>query len=389
MKPSRNRLSDRPRILLTPWWYPSKEDPVMGTFVREHAKAISLHCDVVVLYSSLASTPMRGLYQIGSDVVEEDIRTVRISYRRLPIPKTTFLAYMSSILGGHQYLVQRDFRPDVLHAHEFNAGVAAVLVGKLRRTPVVITEHWSGFPMGLLSPTQRRLARFAFAQADMVCPVSENLKQHIDAYGIRGRFKVVPNAVDTELFSPKPPQKPWRDGKRHILFVGMLISIKGLPYLLEALSHVKNWRDDFVLDIVGDGPNRVEYERLAEDLRLAEQVRFHGTKTLKEVAEFMRRSVFLASASLWENLPLVVVEAMACGKPVIAPQVGGLPEMITPETGILVPPGDIDALSKAILTLLDDYHNYSPHRIHQIADGRYAFEAIGTQYSQIYKDISR
>jgi glycosyltransferase involved in cell wall biosynthesis len=389
MEPSPDQVLRRLSVLLIPWWYPSEEDPILGRFVREHAEAISLCSDVVVLYSSLASKPIQGLYQIRSDALEDGIRTIRVSYRRSPIPRTTFFMYILSVLGGHKHLVESGFRADVFHAHEFGAGVAAVLLGTIKRRPSLITEHWSGFPRHLLRPSDHVLARFAFGRADIVCPVSENLKQHIEAYGIAGTFRVIPNPVNTALFYPGPPRKPWKDGKKHILFVGMLIPIKGLHHLLEALGHLKSKRDDFVLDVVGDGPDRAQNERLARNLGLDRLVRFHGTMTSEEVAEFMRRSEFLVSPSLWETMGVALIEAMACGKPVIASDVGGVRETVAPESGVLVNPADVDALSEAIVFFLDECHGYSPEGISQVARSRYAFGVIGAEYSRVYRRLIR
>jgi len=381
-------MNRRLKVLFIPAWYPSEDNPVNGIFVREHAKAVSLYDDVVVLYCRRASTPIKGLYEL-SEAVEEGIRTIRVRYRRSPIPKTTYFIYLWSVIDAFRRLVREGFKPDVIHAHVFTAGVPAILLAKLLPTPVVITEQWSGFPRRLLSALDILLARFAMHRADMVLPVSESLEEHIKFYGINAQFHVVPNVVDTELFHPLSPGiRKDRDVKK-LLWVGLLVPIKGIPYLLEALSRLRDKRDDFTLDIVGDGPNRAEYEQMAAELGLSDRVKFHGLKSKPEVAEFMRRCDFFVLPSVWDNLPCVLIEALASGKPVVASRVGGIPEIVNNEVGRLVLPKDVNALAEAIDWMLDHYQEYSPAQIAQHARERYSYEAVGKQLHSVYHNIIR
>lgn len=331
-EPARKRL----KILHIPAWYPSEKNPVAGIFVKEHVRAASLYHDCVVLYSEGVSQNIRGLYEVRESV-EDGIRTLRLRYRKSPIPKTSYFLYLFAMFRAFHKLFREGFRPDVIHAHVYSAGVPAVLIGKRYDIPVVITEHFSGFPRGLVRGFELLRAKFAFERATFVCPVSENLQSHIERLGIKARFRVIPNAVDINLFYPAEGSAERPDGKKRLLTVALLSPIKGIPYLLEALAKLRTKRDDFVLDIVGDGPNRAEYETLASKLGLDGIVYFHGLKTKREVAEFMRRADVFVLPSLVETFGVVFIEALACGKPVIATKIGGPSEIVTPEVGLLVP----------------------------------------------------
>src|SRR5262249_20027628 len=186
-------------------------------------------------------------------------------------------------------LADHGFRPDLLHAHVYDAGGPALLIGRLNRIPVVVMEHFSSFSRRLLGRVVVWKAWLAFRWADRVLPVSRALQHAIEAYGIHGAFLVIPNVADTALF--RPPSGPRPTGAiRRFLFVGQLTPIKGIPCLLEALRRLREQREDWQLDIVGDGPGRTEYEQLAIQSRLADKVVFHGLKTKTEVAEFMRQA---------------------------------------------------------------------------------------------------
>lgn len=128
------------KILFLPAWYPSETHPVSGIFIQEHAKAVSQYCNIRVLYAERADTPSGSFYQC-EEKVEDGLETLRIKYQKSPIPKTTYFIYLWSILKGFHKLVNSGWIPDIIHAHVYSAGVPAVLLGKIYKIPVVITEH--------------------------------------------------------------------------------------------------------------------------------------------------------------------------------------------------------------------------------------------------------
>ncbi len=376
----------RLRVLHVPSWYPSEKSQVAGTFVREHVKASAIHNDVVVLYSEGVDTQVRGLYRVQENL-EDGIRTLRLRYRKSPLPKTTYFVYLWAMCRVFGRLIKEGFRPDVIHAHAYSAAVPAVVVGMRYGIPVVVTEHFSGFPRKLVRGIERLKAKFAFEHAAVVCPVSEYLSRSIQQMGIRGRFEVVPNVVDPTLFSPEPTAHSRQENKKRLLTVALLTPKKGIPYLLQALATLKEKRDDFALDIVGDGPNRKDYEELAEELGLASIVTFHGFLPKIDVVEFMRQCDAFVLPSLVETFGVVLIEAMACGKPVIATDIGGPNEIISAEVGMLVPPGDPEALAEAVDYLLDHYHEYDASKIAEYVRSRYSYQAVGQELDGLYRAV--
>lgn len=373
----------RLKILFIPAWYPSKQNLVAGVFIKEHAKAVSLYNDVIVLYSEGIDHSIKNFFKIEDDI-EDGIRTLRLHYRRSPIPKTTYFIYLWSIFKGFRKLIHEGWKPDIIHVHVYSAGVPAIILGKIYKIPVVITEHWTGFPRHALRKLDILKARFAMNRAKVILPVSKDLEKAIKAYGIKNKFEIVPNVVNSEIFYP-PSQKANNKIKK-MLFVALLSPIKGVPYLLQSMTQLKQKRQDFVLDIVGDGPNRDEYEKLLKELGLEKIVKFHGLKTKLEIAEFMRNSDFFVLPSLWENLPCVLIEAMTSGLPIIASNVGGISEILNKENGILIQPKDIVGLSKAINYMLDHYQDYSSEKISQYAKENFSYEAVGEKIDKIYKE---
>ncbi len=375
------------KILFLTAWYPTKENPVLGIFVQEHAKAVSISGDeIIVLYGESAKTHIKGFYQF-SDSMEQGIRTIRISYYHSPFRPISYLIYLWSLVRVSQRLFRMGLKPEVIHAHVYLAGVPAVIIGKLYGIPVVISEHWSKFPRRNLRWVEKNIAKFTFRWAKMVLPVSFALQKAIESYGIQARFRIVPNTVDTSVFYSSSHFRN-RSHPKRILFVGLLVPVKGIPYLLKAVAQLRRQRDDWHLEIVGDGPKRPEYMNLATTLGIADKVTFSGLKSKLEVAEVMRETDFFVLPSLWENSPCVLLEAMASGLPIVSTAVGGIPEMIDRETGILVPPSNAKQLCNAIATMMELLDRFDRSGIVKKID-QYRPEIVGGLIHSVYENCIR
>ncbi|MCI0439499.1 MAG: glycosyltransferase [Chloroflexi bacterium] len=374
----------RLKALFLTAWYPSEEHPVAGVFVREHALAAAQYDDVVVAYASPAAKKIRGLYSIA-DGMDDGIRTVRAIYRRLPLPKLSYLVWLYLQWLIFRRLKREGFLPDVIHAHVYYAGAPAALLGRLYGIPFVLTEHSSAFPERLLRRRHVKMAKLAMESARLVLPVSQHLQHSIEAYGINARFRVVPNVAATELFHPCE-ERETGDARRpkRLLLVALLTRIKGVPYLLDALRMLGERRQDFTLDIVGDGASRAEYEALAREMGLSDIVRFHGLRSKAEVAEFMRSCDIFVLPSLFETFGVAAVEALASGKPLVVSDVGGLKEIVTKEVGCLVPPGDAEALARVLDWMLDHHQDYDAEAIASYARARYSREVVGRMLHEVY-----
>lgn len=142
---------------------------------------------------------------------------------------------------------------------------------------------------------------------------------------------------------------------KHVIFVGRLAAVKGLPMLVEAFARVKVKHSDARLSIVGDGPERKPAEARVAGLGIGDAVTFHGYKSSDEVAGLLAQSDVMVLPSFAEGVPVVLMEAMASGLPVIASRVAGVQELVEDGvSGYAVPPGDLDSLSERLDALLSD-----------------------------------
>lgn len=364
----------RLKLLVVPKWYPWPDRPVFGAFCREHARALATKHDVVVLASLATPRPDFAIFRL-EDTVEDGIRTMRVRYRRPFLRPTAMGCQLLGMLAAWRRLRHEDWRPDIVHAHVFEAAPPALMLGRLGRAPVVITEHYTGFQRGLVTGYNRLLAKFSFKRADLVAPVSEELAGHLRALAPRATFEVVPNVVDTEAFAPGDERRP---GDGRLLNVAALAKKKGHRYLLEALRDLPN----ATLDIVGDGELRGDLERQADALDLGDRVHFLGERPKQDVAELMREADLFVLPSLAENLPVVLIEAQASGLPAVATNVGGVSELVDDAAGAMVPPADPPALAEAIRTTLA--RNFDSAFLANRARDRYGYNAICDRWTAIY-----
>jgi glycosyltransferase involved in cell wall biosynthesis len=388
------RRHRRLKVLFVTPWYPTAENPTLGVFVREFARAAQLYADVEVLH--LAGKDREGKRRFWRLEEETDaertqgIRTYRVFHRGVPVPGVSPLLARGATHAGGRRIVEAGFRPDVIHGHVFTSGTAALQLGRTLGAPVVLSEHSTVFARKELSRRQTRQARHVFRSADAVLPVSDHLRASIESLGLRREFRVVPNVVDTSLFrvpeGPRPAS-PAAAVKR-ILFIGLLDSKhkKGVPFLLEALAKLAPLRRDWHLDIVGDGPARESYVRRAAELEISQNITFHGELPKPAVAEKIHQAAFLVLPSLWETFSVVCAEALCAGVPVLSTRCGGPEEFVTPEFGTLVPAGDSEALYGGLMEMLDRFQRFDPRTLSEYGFRRFAPDVVGRQLDGVYRD---
>jgi glycosyltransferase involved in cell wall biosynthesis len=380
------------RVLVVPKWYPWPERPVFGIFCREQARALARRHDVVVLASDAVRDPDFAVFEL-TDAIEDGLRTMRVRYRRPRFRAGAMGCQIIGMLVALLTLRRGGWRPDVVHAHVYSAGLPALILGRLSRARVVVTEHYTGFVRGKIAGSDLLTARLAFRYADLVAPVSESLARTVEAIAPRARVRVVENVVDTDVFHPATEPRAARshDGPARLLTVAALAAKKGHRYLFEALASLRaqNGRDDVILELVGEGEERGRLVQLARQLDLAEAVLFHGEQPKERVAELMREADLFVLPSLFENLPCSLIEAMASGLPCVATAVGGVGEIIDNDdaAGILCPPRDAHALAGAISTALERIPPPDPAALAARARERFGYEAFERTWMRLYTEL--
>lgn len=286
-----------------------------------------------------------------------------------------------------------DFPFDLIHAHfVYPEGAVAHRLSKLYGVPFVISEHapWTRERFAHSSVRRRSVAAGRAAAALMT--VSDYVSRSIaDWLGDAAPLSIVPTGVDSELFAPAAPGDRLED---QILFVGWPNFNKGVDVLLRAMALIAEKGQPGRLLLVGGSYFRntrlqeAQLRRFAESLQLGERVTFAGPRPQDEVARLMAQSAVLVLPSRAEASGTVLVEALACGTPVVATRSGGPEDYVTREVGLLVPVGDALALADAIVTVLGQRASFPPEKLRRYAMERFAWPRIVDGWLEAYTRAS-
>jgi colanic acid/amylovoran biosynthesis glycosyltransferase len=245
-----------------------------------------------------------------------------------------------------------------VHAH-FTSPAADVahLYARFARRAHGGSASWSFSAHGLdIAVVDDRLLSAKVRDADFVVCVSDYGRSQLMALVDEQhwqKIRVVRCGVDLTAFAARGRRS--RDGAPAVLAVGRLVPIKGHGVLLEAIAHLARSGERVSTTIVGDGPRRTPLERLARRLGIAELITFAGAVGQDEIGRHYEAADVFCLPSFFEGIPVVLLEAMAAGVPVVASRVAGIPELVEDgRSGILVPPGRPDLLANALRSLLGD-----------------------------------
>ncbi|WP_218081763.1 glycosyltransferase [Anthocerotibacter panamensis] len=276
---------------------------------------------------------------------------------------------------------------DLIHAHfTYPDGVVAARLAQRYGIPLVITEHTLWRPWMDNYPRVRAQALAAHAQSFALIAASRSLRASIAHFtGTAAKLRAVPIGVDTAHFyaKPVPSFDPWQ-----ILYVGRIHRTKGVDVLLEAMHLLVKRGLPCRLVLVGGESLYRGWQREEARLRAraAEQVTFIGPRSPAQVAQLMRESALLVLPSRRESFGAVLVEALACGTPVVATRCGGPEDIIAEGLGLLVPPADPTALAEGIATLLNERSHYDSRHLSSYAQARYSWEHVAQQTVELYQE---
>lgn len=260
-------------------------------------------------------------------------------------------------LGSEMARVAEQHGLDLLHVHyAIPHATAAMLAKMLTGVPYVVTLHGSDVTILGGDPSYLPVNTFSIERADALTAVSRYLADEAhERLGIVQGISVIPNFVDPEVFSPAPPEAARDRGNRQIVVahVSNFRPVKRVPDLVEAMGIVVREAADAKLILVGDGPERGRVERLIEKLGLQRNVLLTGYR--RDVPGLLRCSDALVLCSEIESAPLTLLEGMSSGLPVVAAEVGGIPEIVSDgRNGFLVPPRSPREIAERILKLNAD-----------------------------------
>jgi glycosyltransferase involved in cell wall biosynthesis len=299
--------------------------------------------------------------------------------------------------------IVRRFRPDLVHTHTAKAGFlgrSAALLG-LRPRPVLVHTFHGHVLEGYFGPAKtkvyRNLERMLARRTDRLIGVSRQTVDDLVRLGVapREKFRVIPLGLDLSGFADiaaadgaelrKQMNVP--EDRMLLAFVGRIVPIKRVDLLLRAFARAHRAGVDAHLAIVGDGETRGGFEVLAEELGVSPAVTFLGYR--RDLIRIAAAADAAILSSDNEGTPVWLIEAAAAGRPAIATAVGGTAEVVTPESGIMVPPDDESALAEAIGELASDPERRramgARARTHVLS--RYTVERLIDDIDALYREL--
>ena len=371
------------KVVFLARWYPHKYDPMFGLFVQRHAEAAALFNEVSVIYVH-PDEHSRKTFEFER-ILENGVDTIRVYYRktdRLTSPFRYFKACRKALrMVG---------KPDLIHVHVLTRmGLVALREKKLHGIPYLITEHWSRYLPGndFSGFLRRRLTKLVVKNASLVSTVTDCLSEAMKSHGLQNpNYQVIPNVVDVKLFKPIPHHNETPKIVHISCFEDKSKNISGL---LRAFKMMKEKGVDYQAVLIGEGMDLKAMKSLSETLGLQQKVRFTGLLQGQELVHELATGDFFVLSSHYETAGVVLVEALACGLPLVATRVGGIPEIVNESNGLLVPPGDPQALAEAMEQCCRTYMNYDPQTLHDSVVERYCYESVGQLLDNWYHQTQK
>lgn len=363
------------RLLCVTRIFPNRAEPSFGPYNKRQLAALkTLGWDVTVVnpmpwFPGASILRGRTRASISATVPRSD------TIADLPVLHPRFL-HVPRVVAVHAPLYAAGVWPDVgslrgrfdviLSPFAYPDGVASILLGRLLNVPVVVKLHGGDMNVAAKNPPVGRWLRWGFPRATRIVAVSYPLAQAAHGFGVPwSRVTVVEDGVDSEVFrvrdkAPAKAEVGLDASRRHVVYVGRLERRKGVYELMDSFSDLARRCPDVDLVLVGDGEDTEACQNWASTMQ--GRVILTGTLGIDEVARYYAASDVTTLPSYAEGTPNCVIESLACGRPVVATAVGGVPDMIHDERmGELVPPKDVEALTRGLERSLE--RTYDPATI--------------------------
>lgn len=350
------------RITVVTPLFPTNAEPYRGwplyrTVLELQCLAtVQVVCPVMQVPSWLGLKPRSFRYSpIDPNYSPGGVQAVYRAYASIPVLSRPLNGYRC---GRAIRDAVRESRPDVILAYWFYPeGFGALQVARQLGVPLVVGSR--GSDMRLPDPISRRQAVYTMKNSDAVLTVSSELRDRALEFGIPAeRVHTIRNGIDGTVFKPRR-QDDVRPGlgisprAKVICFVGWLNVTKGVRELIAAARQIAPRFEELRVVMIGQGPLMAEIQAInSEDPVMRGKIDLLGRRQSAEIAEWMAGSDLLCLPSYSEGCPNVVVEALSCGRPVVATNVGGIPELLDQSNGIMTPPRSVRALAEALETAL-------------------------------------
>ncbi|MBN1291034.1 MAG: glycosyltransferase family 4 protein [Candidatus Latescibacteria bacterium] len=378
------------RIGIVSHLYPCKHEPISGIYVKEELESISGYVDLVVI----APLPNQHWFGEIHKFVESYgyyvFRPFVVAFPRW-FMQPYYPASMAYTLKRHSNLFDGC---SLIHVHTaFPDGVAAVNTFA-KRFPVIVTVHGSDINYFAMKPGLSNAITGSLNRASHIICVSKALEQKIKKLGVSTKTSVIPNGIDTKIFSGGSKENACRKlglnmSRKRILYAGNFVPVKGVEYCIKALPKILKEYPDIELILLGAKPgtkDKIRYLHVINKAGVGDSVYIHDRVPKEQLPQWFHASDIVVMPSLHEGFGLVAAEALACGRPVVATRSGGPEDIIEDGLGLLVPPRDSSALGDAVIRVLSGKNISGPDKLSDSARRRFSYDGIAQQIVKVYNN---
>ena len=386
----------QPYILWLPSWYPNQLQPFDGDFIQRHAYSVSSFHNVHVLFlvrdeKMLVTKNVKIDEKRSNSLIETivyyAVGNVPMAVQRL-ISGVHYFRHFKKLIKCH---IKEFGKPALVHVHvTLKAGIFAKWLHYKYGIPYIISEHWTGLlseaevPFTSLPVYWQQLAKLVWKGAHSISVVSNYLYGHLKKLAPKTSIRVIPNVVDTTIFNVQPPEQ--RNAGMNFIHISGFGYQKNFEGILQAFALLKAKSYDVRLDVFG--PLQPAILSLIKQLQLSDVVFLYGEVSQAELAIYLKKAAALILYSRYETFGCVVIEATACGVPVIASDIPVLHEILNEgENGTFVAGENPVALAEKLAWFIRHRSQFNAQAIAQHSKELYNYKTVGLQFSQWYAAV--
>ncbi len=380
-------------ILIIPSWYKTREMPVYGSFFEEQARGLKKRGHKVGILFPEFSSFSSNEFSFKEHYDDDGLPTYRIRYKA-GVPRWRTFNYMRFGYYVWKYFnqyVSDNGLPDIIHAHTiFFGGIAANYISKKTEIPFVLTEHYTPFITGdIVNKKDLSVAREIFQTAKQTNVVSGKFRQDLAGKMDlpEDTFHVIHNMVNPLFFQDNRRQKFARNSKLRLFTNSYLLPRKNHELILNAFHLLLQEYPNAELVIGGDGPLKDELIRTVAALGMKDKVIFPGLLSREEVHEELNNCHIFLLSSKYETFGVVLIEALAVGRPVISTNSGGPLDIVTSKNGIILGSFKAEEMAQKIKLMMEHYDQYDQAKISESCLMKFGEDTIINQIQESYNRV--
>ncbi len=373
-------------VLCIASWYPTKSEPLKGTFFQEQFEALAQQ-GIKVTVLAIDFRSVRKIRKLGlSYSIENNIETFRLSLPLGPLHIGLYKAILSSIYKYvYKVITRKVGKFDIIHAHAVScAGVLGKMIGNYSGIPMVITEHSTGLYKVSKNHKEKAIYKETYNSAERIISVSPAFIDCIaEIKGNQQNITYIPNMIDFKHFYNRNKR-----GQDFVFIsIGFLTFKKGMDVVIKGFATFNDKYPNSILKIVGHGQELENLQNLARELKKENSIEFVGAVTREDLPEVISTANCLSMGSRLETFGLIFIEALACGLPIIGTACDGPKVLINDENGIIVEIDCPEKMSQAMESIYKNYNKYNPNLIREDAKRKYSENSVSRKIIDLYKQV--